>query len=234
MNFSKRTVVITGAAGNLGRALANAFDAAGANLVLVDLDKARLKAVFGADTGNRLLLPADLMNREHAQRVIDTARQKFQHVDVLCNVAGGFRMGEAVHETSDETWDLLLNLNVRTLLNAVRATVPAMIETGGGKIVNVGAFAAQKGMAMMGAYCAAKSVVIRLTEAMSAELRDRNINVNCVLPSIIDTPENRAAMPGADATQWVSPDDLAKTIMFLASDHAHAIHGAALPVTGRN
>ena len=87
---------------------------------------------------------------------------------------------------------------------------------------------------MMGAYAAAKSVVIRLTEAMSAELRDRNINVNCVLPTIIDTPENRAAMPDADPTRWVAPADLARTIMYLASDDARAIHGAAVPVAGRS
>ena len=84
----------------------------------------------------------------------------------------------------------------------------------------------------MGAYCASKDVVIRITEAMAAELRDSNINVNCVLPSIIDTPENRAAMPDADHTRWVAPDALAKVIAFLASDDARAIHGAAIPVVG--
>ena len=166
--------------------------------------------------------------------MIDVARQRFRKIDVLCNIAGGFRMGEAVHETSDEIWDFLFNLNVRTLLNTVRAAVPALIEAGAGKVVNVGAAGALKGGPMMGAYAAAKSVVIRLTEAMSAELRDRNINVNCVLPTIIDTPENRAAMPDADPTRWVAPADLARTIMYLASDDARAIHGAAVPVAGRS
>jgi NAD(P)-dependent dehydrogenase (short-subunit alcohol dehydrogenase family) len=234
MDFSNRTVVITGAAGNLGQALANGFAAADANLVLVDLDAARLESVFGADSEKRALVPANLLKREEAQRVVDVARQRFRQVDVLCNIAGGFRMGEAVHETSDETWTFLFDLNVRTLLNAVRAAVPAMIEAGGGKVVNVGAAGALKGGAMTGAYAAAKSVVIRLTESMSAELRDRNINVNCVLPTIIDTPENRTAMPDADPARWVAPVDLAGTIMFLASDAARAIHGAAVPVAGRS
>ena len=234
MDFSNRTVVITGAAGNLGQALAKGFAGAGANLVLVDLDANRLKSVFGADNEKRSLVAVNLLKREEAQRVIDVARQRFRKIDVLCNIAGGFRMGEAVHETSDETWDFLFNLNVRTLLNAVRAAVPALIETGGGKVVNVGAAGALKGGAMMGAYAAAKSVVIRLTEAMSAELRERNINVNCVLPTIIDTPENRAAMPDADPMRWVAPADLARTIMYLASDDARAIHGAAVPVAGRS
>ena len=106
------------------------------------------------------------------------------------------------------------------------------MQRGGGKIVNVGAFAAQKGVARMGAYVASKSSVIRLTESMAAELREKNINVNCVLPTIIDTPENRASMPDADPKRWVAPADLANVIVFLASDAARAIHGAAIPVTG--
>ena len=112
--------------------------------------------------------------------------------------------------------------------------MPHMLDGGRGKIINVGANAALKGIAQMGAYCAAKDVVIRLTEAMAAELRDSNINVNCVLPSIIDTPENRAAMPDADPKRWLSPEALADAVTFLASDGARAIHGAAVPVTGRS
>jgi NAD(P)-dependent dehydrogenase (short-subunit alcohol dehydrogenase family) len=125
-----------------------------------------------------------------------------------------------------------MDLNARTVLNMSRAVVPVMLKGGGGKIVNVGAFAAQKGVAQMGAYIASKSAVIRLTEAMAAELREKNINVNCVLPTIIDTPQNRAAMPDADPRRWVAPRALADVIAFLASDAARAIHGAALPVTG--
>jgi NAD(P)-dependent dehydrogenase (short-subunit alcohol dehydrogenase family) len=141
-------------------------------------------------------------------------------------------MGEPVHATSDATWQAMFDLNARTLLNAARAVVPRLLEAGGGAIVNVGAFAAQKGAAQMGAYTASKSVVIRLTEAMASELREKKINVNCVLPTVIDTPENRAAMPGADPARWVAPQDLANVIVFLASPAARAIHGAALPVTG--
>jgi NAD(P)-dependent dehydrogenase (short-subunit alcohol dehydrogenase family) len=141
-------------------------------------------------------------------------------------------MGDDVHETADDAWERMLDLNVRTLLNACRAVVPHMLERGGGRIVNVGAFAAQKGQAGMGAYVASKSAVIRLTEAMAAELRERGVNVNCVLPTIIDTPANRESMPDADPAKWVAPKDLARVIAFLASDDAHAVHGAALPVTG--
>jgi len=232
MTTSAKTVFITGAAGNLGRAIAAAFEARGANVVAVGRTKESLAAALGVESDRGLFVTADLLDQAALDSAVKLARSRFGRVDILCNIAGGFRMGSPVHETSDADWDFLMDINARTLLHAVRAVVPQMIEAGGGKIVNVGAFAAQKGVAQMGAYVAAKSAVIRLTEAMAAELRDRNINVNCVLPTIIDTPENRAGMPKADPSRWVAPADLANVIVFLASDEARAIHGAALPVTG--
>ena len=216
-----RTVVITGASGNLGRAVASAF--AGDKLVLLDLKRGDLR-----DTDRQMFVETNLLDVESIQ----TAVKKLGRVDVLCNIAGGFRMGSPVHETSDKDWNFLMDLNARTVLNMSRAVVPLMLKAGGGKIVNIGAFAAQKGVAQMGAYIASKSAVIRLTETMAAELREKNINVNCVLPTIIDTPENRAAMPDADPKRWVAPQALADVIVFLASDAARAIHGAAVPVTG--
>lgn len=231
MSVQTRTVMITGAAGNLGRCVARSFLAEGARLVLVDLRRESLEEAFGAENDQRLFAPANLLDQVQANGAVKAGLERFGRIDVLCNLAGGFRMGEAVHETADENWDFLFDINGRTLLHAVRAVVPHMIEMGGGKVVNVGAFSAQKGLARMGAYTAAKGTVIRLTEAMAGELREKNINVNCVLPSSIDTPENRAAMPDADPSRWVAPEDLASAIAFLASDSARAIHGAALPVT---
>jgi len=224
--------MITGAAGNLGRAVADAFAARGANLVLVDLKLDALEKVFGTGVPGRLLAPTNLLDQAEADSTIQKAIAEFKRIDVLANLAGGFRMGEPVHATSDATWKFLFDINAGTLLHAVRAVVPRMLAQGGGRIVNVGAFAAQKGAAQMGAYVAAKSAVIRLTETLAAELREKNINVNCVLPTIIDTPENRTAMPDADPLKWVAPTDLANVIAFLASDGARAIHGAAVPVTG--
>ncbi|HEY3046984.1 MAG TPA: SDR family NAD(P)-dependent oxidoreductase [Polaromonas sp.] len=232
MNFEYRTVMVTGAAGNLGQAVAAAFAGQGARLVLLGRQLDSLRAAFGDEGPDRLFLAADLLDGRQVAAALAAAIGRFGRIDVLCNLAGGFRMGDAVHETADSTWDFLLDINARTLLNMARAVVPHMIERGGGKIVNVGAYAAQRGVARMGAYCASKSSVIRLTEAMAAELREQNINVNCVLPTIIDTPENRAAMPDADPLRWVAPKDLASVIVFLASDTAGAVHGAALPVTG--
>jgi NAD(P)-dependent dehydrogenase (short-subunit alcohol dehydrogenase family) len=222
-----RTVVLTGAAGNLGRAVAGALAAGGDNLVLLDLKRGALQ-----DSDRQMFIATNLLEAQSVQAAVDKAVQRFKRIDVLCNIAGAFRMGTPVHETSDEDWNFLIDVNARTVLNTSRAVVPVMLKAGGGKIVNIGAFAAQKGVAQMGAYVAAKSAVIRLTEAMAAELRERNINVNCVLPTIIDTPENRAAMPDADPKRWVAPAALAEVIVFLASDAARAIHGAALPVSG--
>ena len=193
---------------------------------------ALLQHAFGGEAATRLFAPCDLLDAAQVQAAADAALARFGRIDVLCNIAGGFRMGEAVHETGDATWDWLLDLNARTLLHTARAVVPAMLQAGSGKIVNVGAFSANKGLAQMGAYTASKSVVLRLTEAMAAELREQGINVNCVLPTVIDTPDNRAAMPDADPSRWVAPADLAAVISFLASDAARAVHGAALPVTG--
>ena len=223
---------MTGAAGNLGRAVAEVFAQRGASLVLVDLHERSLADAFGAASERRVFAAANLLEQSQADAIAKLAIDRYGRIDVLCNLAGGFRMGEAVHETSDQTWSFLFDLNARTLLHAVRAVVPRMLAAGGGKIVNVGAASAQKGVGQMGAYVASKSAVIRLTESMAAELREKNINVNCVLPTIIDTPDNRAAMPDADPARWVAPQDLAKAIAFLASDDARAIHGAALPVAG--
>ena len=231
MSCVNSTVMVTGAAGHLGRAVAAVFAAQGARLVLVDRQQQALAAAFGADA-SRLLVTADLFDATQTNAALDSAAQRFGRIDVLCHLAGAFRMGPPVHETTDADWNFLFDINARTLVNIARAVVPHMIGNGGGKIVTVGAYAAQRGAAGMGAYCASKSALIRLTEAMSAELRERNINVNCVLPTIIDTPENRAAMPDADPARWVAPAALADTIAFLASDAARAVHGAALPVSG--
>jgi NAD(P)-dependent dehydrogenase (short-subunit alcohol dehydrogenase family) len=224
MRFDNQVVALTGANGNLGRAVAQAALAQGARVALLDV-------AAGAD----LAASAPERASVHQVNLLDAEATRacfaaIGRVDVLCNIAGGFSMGDPVHATSEEVWTRMLDLNVRTLLNSVRAAVPGMIERRRGKIVNVGATGGVSGQAGMGAYSAAKSAVIRITESMAAELKRKGINVNCVLPSIIDTPQNRAAMPNADPSQWVAPADLANVILFLASDEARAVHGAALPV----
>ncbi len=232
MKFQGKTCLITGAAGNLGRAVAAAFASAGASLVLLDHNDKTLSAAYGGDDARRLLVRADLSDAASVAKAVELAGARFGRISVLCNLAGGFRSGHPVHETPDETWKLMIDLNAGSVINTARAVVPGMLAAGQGSIVNIAALAGLGGKQDMGAYAASKSAVIRLTESMSAELRDKGINVNCIMPSIIDTPQNRAAMPKADPRRWVAPEALAEVVLFLASDSARAIHGAAIPVAG--
>jgi NAD(P)-dependent dehydrogenase (short-subunit alcohol dehydrogenase family) len=230
-----QVVIVTGAAGNLGSAAVRAFGAAEARLVPVDRAPDRLPGLFPelADSPRHILAGGvDLTEEGAVKAMVDLVLDRFGRIDVLVNAAGGYRGGTPVHETPLAEWDFLLNLNARTVYIASSAVIPAMLRQGRGKIVNVAARAALQGAAKLGPYSASKSAVIRLTEAMSAELKNSGINVNCVLPSTIDTPENRQAMPKADPSRWVQPEALADVILFLASDAARAIHGAAILVYG--
>lgn len=235
-DFSDRVVIVTGAAGNLGNAVARAFQAAGAQLVLVDRAADRLPRLFPdlVDSPHHFLATSvDLTNADAVEATVDETVKRFGRVDVLVNTAGGYRAGTPVHETPFETWDFMLNLNARTVLIASRAVIPHMLRQGRGSIVNVAARAALKGDAKMAAYSVSKSAVVRLTESMAAELKNDGINVNCVLPSTIDTPQNRQAMPKANYSRWVEPEAIADVILFLASDAARAVQGAAIPVYGK-
>jgi NAD(P)-dependent dehydrogenase (short-subunit alcohol dehydrogenase family) len=231
--FTGRRALITGAAGTLGGAVAKRFAKAGASVALFDRAGPALEERAAGLGKADFAFAVDLGDAAAVRRAVEAAHAKLGGLDIVCNIAGGFRMGPAVHETPAEQWREMFDVNAATLLNVAAAAVPLMLAAGtGGKIVNVGAMAALSGKAKMGAYVASKSAVIRITESMAAELRHKGINVNCVLPSIIDTEANRAAMPDADFTRWVRPKALADVIAFLASDAARAIHGAAIPVTG--
>lgn len=232
MKANESVVLITGAAGSLGKAVAAAFAERGDRLILVDVSEVGLQAAYPGDDPRRLLVAANLLDAEATAQAMTKAHAHFGRIDALCNIAGGFTMGTQVHATPAETWKQMMDINAGTMLHTVQAVVPMMLAAGGGSIVNIGAGAGQKAGGLMGAYSVSKSAVIRMTEAMSAELREQGINVNCVLPSIIDTPPNRAAMPDADFSKWVAPRDLASVILFLCSDGAKAIHGVALPVVG--
>jgi len=232
MSFEGKIVLVTGAAGNLGRAVAEAFAERRATLVLMGRDEKGLEGVAAQALGRRLLLGADLFDADAVGRAVEKALSAYGRIDVLCNIAGGFWMGPPVHETPEDKWRLMLDLNAGTVLTMARAVVPSMLAAGSGKVVNVASMGGLHGSAAMGAYAAAKSAVIRLTESMAEELRHKGINVNCILPSIIDTPQNRASMPGADHGRWLAPEALADVVLFLASDAARAVHGAAIPVVG--
>lgn len=227
---SENCVLITGATGQLAEAVIEHFARRGANMALLARDAdalaARAKQVRGAQTS---LLAVDLLDARAVAAAVEQAVARFGGIDAAIHLAGGFTSGQAVHETTD-AWQRMLDVNVNTMLNSAAAVVPVMRRQRRGFIVNVGAASAAKGVAGMGAYIAAKGAVMRLTESMSAELRGEGINVNAVLPTVIDTSANRAAMPDADFSRWVAPGALATVIGFLASDEARAIHGAGIPV----
>jgi len=173
----------------------------------------------------------DLTSAEEARKAMAEIKAKLGRIDALINIAGGFR-SETIESGDIATWDLLYAINVKTTFNASKAALPYLLQSGAGRIVNVGANAAIKAAAGMGAYAASKAGVLRLTESLADELKNKGVTVNAVMPSIIDTPANRADMPDAKFDKWVAPLDLAAVILFLASDEAKAVTGALVPVTG--
>jgi NAD(P)-dependent dehydrogenase (short-subunit alcohol dehydrogenase family) len=232
--FKDKVVIITGANGNLGSALARILASRGAILVLVSHEKALLHNLK-QEIGNQAFdFECNLINSEAVNHCYQQIISQFGKVDILANIAGGFTMGPLLHNTSDKDWDFMMDLNARTVFNSCRSILPHFLENKSGKIVNVSARAAKEGKAKMAPYCASKAAVITLTEALAAEYRFDNINVNCILPGTIDTPQNRADMPNADFSKWVQPTELAEVIIFLTSTLAKAVNGAAVPVFGKS
>ena len=222
-----KVVIVTGALGALGKVVAETALARGARVAGVDYAAAQAPA-----TQHRLELGGvDLTDAAQAKKAIDSAVSHFGKLDALINIAGGFAF-ETVADGDPKTWQRMYALNVTTALNASTAAIPHLIASSVARIVNVGAMAALQAGAGMGPYAASKAGVHRLTEALAAEWKGK-ITVNAVLPSIIDTPANRASMPKADFVKWVTPQELAEVILFLASDAASAVTGALLPVSGR-
>ena len=224
-------IVITGAFGVLGSAVAKVAAEQGARLALIDFAP---RAPEGLPDGPDVFVQGgvDLTDAVAAGAAIDAVADRFGGIDALLNVAGGFRW-ETLEAGSWETWHTLFKLNVLTASNACRAAIPHLKRSAAGRIVNVGANGAVKAAAGMGAYAASKAGVHKLTESLAEELKADGVTVNAVLPSIIDTPANRADMPKADVSTWVAPADLAAVMLFLASGPARAVTGALIPVTGR-
>ena len=222
-----KVVVVTGALGALGKVVAETAHARGARVAGVDHAASQMQA-----SSSRIEFGSvDLSDPAEAKQAIDAAATHFGKLDALINIAGGFAF-EAVAEGDPKTWHRMYALNVLTALNASQSALPHLAASAAGRIVNIGAMGALQAGAGMGAYAASKAGVHRLTEALAAEWKGR-ITVNAVLPSTIDTPANRASMPKADFKKWVTAEELAEVILFLASDAASAVTGALLPVSGR-
>lgn len=234
-DFSNKVVIVSGAAGNLGQAVVAAFLAAGGTVCAVDHQKGRLADILDSSPAHDKLFIIEGVDVTKMQQVADAAQQVDTLVgkaDILVNTVGGYAAGERVYQLSNAQWQMMMDLNVHSFLNLSAAFVPAMQSRGSGKIVTIGAKSGLQGGAGSGAYSAAKAALLRLTESLAAELKENGIQVNCVLPAIIDTPQNRKAMPQADFSKWVSPEKLAEVILFLCSPASDAITGAAIPVYG--
>lgn len=227
LSLANRHIVVTGGLGVLGRAVGAVLAEHGALVVLLDRVPAQDVPGMAAVIGG-----VDLTDPEATRSAFDQASERLHGFDGLVNVAGGFRW-ETLESGSLESWDALYAMNLRSTVGACREALPRLVKAAGSGIVNVGALAAQKAGMGMGAYAASKAGVARLTEALAEELKDRGVRVNAVLPSILDTPANRADMPDSDATRWVPPRSLAAVIAFLLSDDASAVTGACVPVAGR-
>jgi NAD(P)-dependent dehydrogenase (short-subunit alcohol dehydrogenase family) len=233
VDASGRVAVITGGFGALGRTVAMTAHQRGLQLALIDYAPAPPNGLAASLGPEALLLGGvDLTNPAAAAGAIGKVTERFGRIDALLNIAGGFRWIK-IEDSSGEDWETLFRMNVQTAANTCRAALPALKASGAGRIVNVGAGAAEKAAAGMGPYTATKAGVHRLTEALAEELKDDGVTVNAVLPSIIDTPQNRADMPGADVSRWVAPAALAEVMLFLASEPAGAVTGALVRVPGR-
>ena len=220
-----KTVVVTGGGGALGSTVGRVAGERGANVVLIG------HAPLAEGPGLRLG-GIDLTDITAVMRAFDEVKAKTGRLDVLLNIAGGFR-GQTLEQGDLRIWDALHAMNLTTAITASKAALPHLLASGDGRIVNVGAAAALKAGAGIGAYAASKAGVMRFTESLAEELKGRGVTVNAVLPSIIDTPANRRDIPGADFSKWVAPVDLANVILFLASAEARAVTGALLPVVGQ-
>jgi len=227
--------MITGARGNLGAAVARAYAATGARLVLVDRQASDCEALAATLAVESHCDGGDLGDPAAIDGIITRAVARFGGIDALVHTVGGYAAGTPIHESSIDVLDQMYNLNVRPVFITTGRMAAHLVERGqGGKIVVILAKAALKGQKNGGAYTASKAAALRLIESMSLELRDFQINVNGVLPSIIDTGRNREDMPNADFSKWVTPEQIAETILFLTSSAANAIHGASIEVYGRS
>jgi NAD(P)-dependent dehydrogenase (short-subunit alcohol dehydrogenase family) len=236
IEFKEKVVIVTGAAGVLGTAVSQAFLEAGAQVVYVDVAGERMDSVISKatqDPEHRLAIVANLMSAEEAERIASEVIERFGKVDILVNTVGGYQAGKPLHETPQESWDFMLDLNARTVYNACKAVIPYMLQKSSGSILSIAARPGLTGRRNMAAYSVSKSAVISMTESMAAELLEAGIRANCIIPGTIDTPTNRKDMPDADFNKWVKPESLAQVILFLSHDMARDVTGAALPVYGR-
>ncbi len=234
--FGGKVALVTGGTGGLGRAVTLAFLHEGASVIASYIKKDEADALRDAVGPNAHLelLPLDATDESACRALVDGVTARYGELDILVNTIGGYAAGKPAWETDPKTFELMLTLNFRAGYNMVRASVPAMLRRKSGAIVNIAAKAAFDHAAGAAAYAASKSAALALFDSLSQDLKGSGVRVNSVLPSIIDTEPNRKAMPDADFSRWPKPDEIAEVILFLCSDSARVVHGAAVPVYGES
>jgi NAD(P)-dependent dehydrogenase (short-subunit alcohol dehydrogenase family) len=234
--LSGQVVLITGATGNLGATVARACAVAGARLMLCERSGDQLARQFpelAASDEHLLATGIDLADEASVARLVAAGMERSGRIDALVNTVGAWRGGRSVDEDEWATWDFLWRVNVQSAWNVSHVVGREMRRQRRGRIVHVASADAWRADAGFSAYAASKAAVLRLTESLAAELNPHGITANAIVPATIDTPQNRAAMPDADHGAWVTPEAIAEVILFLLSDAARAVNGAAIPVTGR-
>jgi NAD(P)-dependent dehydrogenase (short-subunit alcohol dehydrogenase family) len=232
--MDRRVAVVTGGTGYLGTSVCKAFLEAGSTVVAVYLFEKELpyfEKTLGPLGKEAVLLRADIAKPGEMDRVVEEVLRRFQRIDVLVNTVGGYMAG-SVEETSPDDLDRAVALNLRPAFLACKAVAPAMTRAKRGKIINVSSEASLLGDEGSFLYSATKAGVNRLTESLARELHPARVQVNCVMPRIMDTPANREAMPDADVSTWVTTDQVARVVRWLCSEEADVITGAAIPVYG--
>jgi len=230
--FDGKIVMVTGANGNIGQVVARRFAEQGATLVLVGRKEAELTPLV--DELGGMAGVADVTNEASVDALVQAVEAQYGRIDVLAHTVGGFASGQPVHECALDVWDKMMMLNAQTVFVTCGRVARLMVEKGTqGRIIAILSKNAYKGTAKSAAYSAAKAAAQRVLESMAAELRGNGITVNGIVPSTIDTPQNREATPNADFSKWVQPEEIADTMLYLASEKAKSISGISLDIFGR-
>ncbi len=226
--FRNKIALVTGATGGLGTSVTEAFLSAGATVIGVSKN---IKPSDPAQPGFTAIA-ADLSDGKAVSELIDGVVQRFGKIDILAHLVGGFAGGQPIAETDDQTWDRMMEMNVNSAFRVFRAVIPIMRQARRGRIVAIGSRASVEPGPRVGAYSASKAAVLSLVRTAAQENADLGITANLILPGTMDTPANRAAMPKADFAKWVQPKLVAELVLFLASEAAAQISGAAIPIYG--
>jgi len=233
-----RVVLVPGGLGGLGTGVSLEFARAGAEVAIAGSQErpselAALRAALGPRGDALTHLAFAAQDEASVEALIREVVARHGHLDILINAIGGFAAGQPVTALDLATWERMINLNLRTAFLLAKHAARPMVQQDWGRILHVSSRAARSGRRNAAAYAVAKNAVLSLTEIQAEELRDTGVTVNAILPSIVDTPSNRASMPNADTSRWPTPDEVARVLLFLASDDAGLISGASIPVYGR-